>query len=121
VALRYFCISGGIDALKTQLNLKVVELLDPHYSGHPITYNHYMTENVQKAQSERRRRNFEKILKEFLGEDIFKKGYPYEISPIKLLEMLEQRTEVNMERYASELAVDYMQAYYKASANIHFS
>lgn len=58
-------ISRGIDTLKSDLNHKVTELLDPHYNGHPITYNHYLTDNVQKAQSDRRRRSFEKSFKEF--------------------------------------------------------
>ena len=47
-------ISGRINTLKSDLNQKVTELLEPHYNGHPITYNHYLTDNVQKAQSDRR-------------------------------------------------------------------
>jgi hypothetical protein len=31
----------------------------------------------------------------------------------KLLPLLEERTKVDMERHISDLAVDYMQAYYK--------
>jgi len=41
------------------------ELLDPHINGHPITFNHYLTDNVQKAQSERRKRSTEDMLKTF--------------------------------------------------------
>jgi len=109
-------ISGGIDTLKNELDHKVAELLHPHYSGHPITYNHYLTDNVQKAQSDRRRRALEKTLKEFFGAGNFEKELCYtQIAPLKLLSLLEQRTEVDMERYASELTVDYMQAYYKVS------
>ena len=40
-------------------------------------------------------------------------GSRYRVFPHQLLSKLQQRTEVDMERYASELAVDYMQAYYK--------
>ena len=110
-------ISGGIDKLKDDLNRKVTELIDPHYNGHPITYNHYLTDNVQKARSARLRRSFEEILKESLGRDSIEDRYSfdYNVNPFKLLNMLERQTEVDMERYGSELAVDYMQAYYKVS------
>jgi len=115
-------ISGGIDTLKNDLNQKVTELLDPHCNGHPITYNHYLTDHVQKGQSDRRRRSFEKTLKEFIGRDSIDLGYECRLVPLKLLTLLEQRTEVDMEHYASDLAVDYMQAYYKVSARhaVHY-
>jgi hypothetical protein len=109
-------ISGEIDTLKSDLNQKVTELLNPHYNGHPITYNHYLTDTVQKAQSDRRRRSFEKTLKEAIGISSIKEGESHRVFPFNLLAQLEQHTEVDMERYASDLAVDYMQAYYKVSA-----
>jgi GTPase SAR1 family protein len=108
-------ISAGIDTLKNDLDRKVDELLDPHYNGHPITYNHYLTDNVQKAQADRRRRSFERILKKFVGVGSIKEGRTYELNPFKLLTLLEEHTEVDMERYASDLAVDYMEAFYKVS------
>jgi GTP-binding protein EngB required for normal cell division len=109
-------ISGGIDTLKSDLDQKVDELLKPHYNGRPITYNHYLTDNVQKAQSDRRRRSFKRTLKEFIGADSLEDGQKYQVDPFKFLDLLEQHTEVDMERYASDFAVDYMQAYYKVSA-----
>jgi hypothetical protein len=36
--------------LEFSVGQKLAELLKPHIDGHPITYNHYLTENVQKAQ-----------------------------------------------------------------------
>lgn len=108
-------VSAEIDTLKSDLNQKVAELLEPHYNSHPITYNHYLTDNVQKAQSDRRRRSFERTLKEFIGIGSIEEGREYRVAPFKLLTLLEQHTENDMERYASDLAVDYMQAYYKVS------
>ncbi|KAF2703656.1 hypothetical protein K504DRAFT_443514 [Pleomassaria siparia CBS 279.74] len=108
-------MNRGIDTLKCDLDQKVTQLLNPHYNGHPITYNHYLTDNVQKAQSKRRRRNLEEILKESLGIDSIQRGDKYPVVPFKLLTLVEQHTDVDMERYASELAVDYMQAYYKVA------
>jgi hypothetical protein len=104
-------VSGRIDVLKTNLDQKVNQLLEPHYSSHPITYNHYLIDNVRNAQAERRRRSYETILKEFAGADHIRGTRSVDLS--KLLPLLEERTEVDMERHAGDLAVDYMQAYYK--------
>lgn len=106
-------ISQGIGKLKDDLNRKFTELLDPHYNGHPITYNHYLTDNVQKAQSKRRQRALEGIFKKELGVEQLATGQQYYMNPHNLLSMFEKRTEVDMELYASDLAIDYMQAYYK--------
>ena len=107
-------INGSIEKIKVGLDEKVIELLDPHYNGHPITYNHYLTDNVQKAQAERRRRSIQETLNGFGDDD---RGYR-DLS--KLLPLLEKRSEADMERYASDLAVDYMQAYYKVSVDSSF-
>lgn len=42
-----------LERLAAELRNKVAELLKPHDTGHPITYNHSLTESVQKAQSKR--------------------------------------------------------------------
>lgn len=114
-------INDGIEGLKTRLDQKVTELLDPHYQRHPITYNHYLTDNVQKAQADRRSRSIEKALKDIFGISRIEIETPYHISPLKLLKVLDQRTEVDMERYASDIAVDYMEAYYKVSTHYIFA
>jgi hypothetical protein len=108
-------ISKSIDTLKDDLKCKVTELLDPHYNGHPITFNHYLTDNVQKAQSKRRRRNIKNALQKFFGTASIKEGGSVhdDVDLFKLLTLLDQHTEADMEVYASEQAVDYMQAYYK--------
>lgn len=94
----------------------MTELLEPHYNGHPITYNHYLTDNVQKAQSDRRQRSLEKTLKEFFTFDSIEERYRYDFVPATFLTFLKQSTKDDMERYASNLAVDYMQAYYKVNS-----
>jgi hypothetical protein len=108
-------INQGIDTLKNDVEQKVTELLEPHYNGHPITYNHYLIENVQKAQSERRRRSLEETLKKFFNSENLQRECTHSMLPINLLTLLETRTEVDMELHASNLAVDFMQAYYKVS------
>lgn len=42
-------IEPSMSRLKGSVQVKLEELLAPHLSGHPITYNHYLTENTQKA------------------------------------------------------------------------
>nr|POE80975.1 interferon-induced gtp-binding protein mx3 [Quercus suber] len=71
-----------IDNLAKDLKTKTYEVLRPHSNRHPITYNHYLTDTVQKVQSDRTRRT---------------------------------GVHVNMNTYASQLAADYMQAYYKVA------
>ncbi|TRX96476.1 hypothetical protein FHL15_002748 [Xylaria flabelliformis] len=44
---------------------KVVEILKPHKSWHPITYNHYLTENFRDLQAKRQRAQLAKALNRF--------------------------------------------------------
>jgi hypothetical protein len=44
-------IKPKFNGLEQSLNEKIAEILEPHKSGHPITYNHYLTENIQKAEA----------------------------------------------------------------------
>jgi len=108
-------INARIDVLHSDLIRKVAEMLEPHYTGHPVTYNHYLTDNVQKAQADRSRRKLEEAVKESINgtEDIGAYDYKMTLNPAKLTSLLAQRTEPDMERYASDVAVDYMEAYYK--------
>ncbi|KAK5689249.1 hypothetical protein LTR17_026399 [Elasticomyces elasticus] len=80
---------------------------------HPITYNHYLTDNVQKAQSRRRRRKIETVLRKEFG-DLNAQNYTA-IEPLHLLNLLDDDIEADMENYGSDLAVDYMEAYYKVA------
>lgn len=115
-------INSAIDKLKANCKHKLTELLTPHESGHPITYNHYLTDQVQKVQSERRKKASEKKFMEHLGSHVFsnndfgswKSEFPTN-SLVNLLDALADSTEADMERQAASLAVDYMQAYYKVS------
>lgn len=111
----FYLISKGIDALKSDLGVKCKELLKPHMEGHPITYNHYLTDTVQKRQSERRRYTLEKQFKELVGPHNFENQKQVYISPLSFFQSLESHTEVDMERFAGELAIDYTLAYYQVS------
>lgn len=103
-----------LGGLTTQLRDKVKELLKPHVTGHPITYNHYLTDNVQKAQDERRAKGIRKSLKKVLGRDYTDAGIiDIRINVNTLINALVANTESDMNTYASSTATDFMEAYYK--------
>ncbi|KAK2744858.1 hypothetical protein FQN57_004182 [Myotisia sp. PD_48] len=99
--------------LRDTLNLKISEILDPHKFGHPITYNHYVIENVQKAQAQRRKCQLEKDLKRVL--DYTDAQHPVNVNFEELLSTLNESTIVDMDRYATYSAIDTMEAYYKVA------
>ncbi|KID95315.1 interferon-induced GTP-binding protein Mx, partial [Metarhizium majus ARSEF 297] len=109
----FHTISTALEPLKCRLHCKFQELLKPHYDGHPITFNHYLTDTVQKMQSERRRQELLREFKRLIGTKNFTAGIDVMISPLAFFNSLEKSTEVDMERYGSELAIDYMLAYHK--------
>ena len=105
-----------MENLTTELRDKVKELLEPHDNGHPITYNHYLTENVQKAQGKRRARDIKKTLERVLGGDYTAVGVVnIGINVNTLINTLVTKTEADMNNYASSTATDFMEAYYKVS------
>lgn len=111
-------LNTAIEKLRNDCKSKVVELLEPHESGHPITYNHYLTDQVHKVQSDRQKKAFSKAIKAILGNKAFSPGatvYSTSEQHAQLLNSLADNNEADMERHAASLAVDYMQAYYKVS------
>ncbi len=49
-ALLRVVIDPTMENIKKELADKADEILELHILGHPITYNHYLTDNVQKVQ-----------------------------------------------------------------------
>ena len=111
--LKHF-IHDRLKTLTTELRHKVYEILKPHITGHPITYNHYLTESVQKAQGKRRMREIKQSLSEVLGDDYTGRGdVTLNFNVNILLHTLVNKTEADMNNYASSTATDFMEAYYK--------
>jgi len=111
-------LNEGIEKLKSSLDVKVAELLEPHHRGHPITYNHYLTANVQETHSGRQKRAIERVLKETFGLVCIASRYSFVNHNVDfsiLVDSLVLHAEVDMEQYGSSLAVDYTEAYYKVS------
>lgn len=112
------CISSSIRDLGDGLKSSFTDLLEPYQKLHPITYNHALTENVQKVQAERRRRYVEAKLEEAYPSALYI-DRELRISRQILLGLLTVDVETDMKLYGSALAVDYLEAYYNVcNANI---
>jgi GTP-binding protein EngB required for normal cell division len=107
----------ALSQLLETLNAKNTELLTPHQKGHPITYNHYFTETLQKVRNERSKKEYTKIIEDFFGdepiESVYCRNEHKDFRP--LVEALVQRTEPDMNRFACSEALDCMEAYYKVA------
>lgn len=93
-----------------RLDQKITELLAEYQIGHPITYNHYFTENVQNMRAERHKAEITKKLQGFCenyGNSTIRTMLP------SLTSMFITDNEADMDRYASSEVLDCMQAYYK--------
>ncbi|RYO68431.1 hypothetical protein AA0116_g13 [Alternaria tenuissima] len=102
-----------LERLTAELRDKVAELLKPHDTGRPITYNHYLTESVQNAQRAHHVREIRKSLEGILGGDFTKGGVRYfQMDVNVMINALVSKTEADMNTYASSTATDFMQAYY---------
>lgn len=108
-------IRQGIESLKGDLDAQV-DMLLASTTQHPITYNPQLTENVQRIQQARHKRDMKKLLHKTFGANRFDNpNNKISLNPVELVDLMGEGFERNMERFGSSLAVDYMQAYYKAS------
>lgn len=106
-----------IDEKTKLLDPKLDEILAPHQRGHPITYNHYFTETVQKIREERLGRDIEiRLLTYFgrLGHDVGKEEINFKkIKKSNLVSALAFRNRKGMDKCACYEILDRMQAYYR--------
>ena len=97
---------------------KTTELLTSHQTGHPITYNHYFTESLQRLRNERNQNEYSKIIKQFFGVSSLETshycGRNHDLH--QLVSALMQRTEPDMNRFACSEALYCMEAYYKVDS-----
>lgn len=107
-----------IEKLKDVMDAQVDALL-VSAAQHPITYDRRLTENVQRIQRARHKRGIKKLADKTFGSHRFE-GPDSKISlnPIEFVNLMEEEFETDMERFGSSLAVDYMNAYYKASFSL---
>lgn len=102
-----------LEVMTLELQNKVNEILNPHEFGHPITYNHYLTENVQKAQAERQTRKIIQVVEQITGVKYASENYRLSLDISSLISTIVSKTVGDMNNYASFTATDFMEAYYK--------
>ncbi|KAL8826245.1 MAG: hypothetical protein Q9191_003922, partial [Dirinaria sp. TL-2023a] len=107
----------ALNQLLESLSDKTTELLTPHQRSHPITYNHYFTETLQKLRNERNQNEYSKIVKQFFGVSSLETHHYCRGNHdlYQLVTTLVQRTEPDMNRFACSEALDCMEAYYKVA------
>lgn len=117
--LMRYIINPGLEPVKLLLNKKANEVLKPHQRPHPITYNHYLIDNIQKIRAQQWGKAVEDKLSEFFSVDLASSStkYSYSFDVRSLANALKTvNTETNIDRYACSEAVGCMQAYYKVCA-----
>ncbi|KAG5974698.1 hypothetical protein E4U55_008091 [Claviceps digitariae] len=107
-------VSASIHEIGEGMKASFAHLLRPHQDLHPITYNHALTENVHRAQVERRKRKASARIATMFRTEM-ESGEQLRITPAALVDLLSTETETDMKAYGSALAVDYMEAYYNVS------
>ena len=105
----------ALNQLLETLIEKTTELLTPHQNSHPITYNLYFTDTLQKLRKERNQDEYSKIIKQFFGVSSLETSHYCDRNHdlYQLVTALVQHTEPNMNRFACSEALDCMEAYYK--------
>ncbi|KAB8214697.1 P-loop containing nucleoside triphosphate hydrolase protein [Aspergillus novoparasiticus] len=110
-------VDPRFDQLLKDLQQRTSELLQPHQQGHPITYNHYFTENLQKARREAWGDGLSTIICNFFGvsslEATSLDGPSYNLRHLR--DSILQSTESSMSRFAATEALECMLAYYKVA------
>jgi GTPase SAR1 family protein len=110
-------INPRLEPLRKSLQGKAEEVLKPHQRGHPITYNHYLIDNIQKARADHWGKLVEAELSGFFGINLSSTdAHCRHTCDVRRLavSLKSINTETNIERYACSEAVACMQAYYKA-------
>ena len=111
-------LSQLIDSLMT----KTTELLMPHKTSHPITYNHYFTETLQKVHSRKwDEGEYTRIIKSFFGASSIESVHVGSRDLRPLVTALVNRPEPDVNRFACSEALDCMETYYQVSYFPHTS
>lgn len=108
-------IQPALYELRRGLKDTFAELLEPHLSIHPITYNESLADSVQETQADRHKRKFDATAQSIVNvnTDTVDTG-SYDKIPLRLLlTSLLKVTEPDPREYAASLCADVAAAYYK--------
>ena len=112
-----------IDSKSKERLLRANEALDRLQSDrqrHPITYNHYYTENLQAVRAKRQNEIFQDKIKHFFGasSDSVPQNFHGGFSVAALTKTLIPQSEADMDSFACSELLDSMQAYYKVGRSL---
>ncbi|PQE03745.1 dynamin family protein [Rutstroemia sp. NJR-2017a BBW] len=116
-ALYQAIFEPALKKLLSDLNAKASDLLKPHQSSHPITYNNHFVQALQEIRRKRNLELFSQIVHSHFGtnglKDPVKLPSPASLQP--LIDSLVTHTEPQMGRHECSEALDYMHAYYEVA------
>lgn len=124
-AIQLYLIQPNMKVVSNALSEKVDEVLRPHLFGHPLTFNHYFIDNIQKKRSDETRKALANKLAAFFGKDPeaeleSDRIYDGKFNIRALLDSLVLKTEVEFDRFARVEATNAMEAYYKVCKSFFF-
>lgn len=107
------------ERLMTQMNRaeKELQILIEDEHQQPITYNHYYTDNVQKARQDASRIFINNIVKDTAGDDT-KNSKKNSIDVERLVNALQKHVNVDMDEQACAEVRAGLDAYYKVSKQL---
>ncbi|MBE3044554.1 hypothetical protein IMZ48_18695 [Candidatus Bathyarchaeota archaeon] len=98
-------LNVSLEKIGKSLKGRLAEIMLPHLSSHPITYNQTLTELVRERRLKQQEKELHKIIKDSVTDD---KWVPEGI----LFTALRRKAKRDLDRDASSDAVDWMEAYY---------
>jgi hypothetical protein len=107
----------ALEDILVSMKAKLREVLEPQRHKHPITYNHYFSDTLQKVRLERNKDHVAKTLTVHLGTSAGQDNVyiSRNINMSQLMKDLILSNGHDMERFAAHEALDCMQVYYKVS------
>ena len=114
-ALLQKIIGPAMDNVLISMKAKTDSVLKTHQEIHPITYNHYFTDTIQKIRADGWRNECASAVKRFFNVPSL--GPHYLTSNVDLSGFVDTLVggtmEPDMNRFAASEVLDHMEAYYK--------
>ncbi|KAM5354255.1 hypothetical protein ACJ41O_000905 [Fusarium nematophilum] len=104
-----------LNEILTGVNQRTEILLKQHEAGHPITYNQYFTDTIQKIRIERQTDEISQKIRTFFGVGHLVERQSYNVDLEALVERLVIPIEPDMNRFAAMEVLDFLKAYYKVA------
>ncbi|KAH7016233.1 dynamin family protein [Microdochium trichocladiopsis] len=109
-------IGPAMDVILADLRVRTTQILKQHQELHPITYNHYFTQTLQKIRDDRSHAKVAAVIMKHFGTKSLKVISHGEQDLATLVSKITLgTTEPDMNKFAASEALDMMVAYYKVA------